>query len=166
MAIKNNKFNSCYIGLGSNLESPIKQINKALTALNELPKSQLIVHSSLYLSKPMGPKDQNDFINAVANLSTQLAPIELLDCLQQIELEQGRELCEENWGPRTLDLDILLYANQVINHPRLRIPHYGMKEREFVLIPLNEIAPELKLPDNSRVSLYANQINTNGIKRL
>ena len=93
----------------------------------------------------MGPQDQPDYINAVVKIQTRLTPIQLLDCTQAIELEQGRVRKDERWGPRTLDLDIILYGNEVIDSERLTIPHYGMKEREFVLYPLAEIAPSITL---------------------
>ncbi len=135
----------CYIAIGSNLADPMAQAESAITALQQLPESQLLSVSSLYGSKPMGPQDQPDYINAVASIETTLGPLPLLDALQQIENSQGRERLQR-WGARTLDLDILLYGNEIIDSPRLTIPHYGMKEREFVLYPLAEIAPELILP--------------------
>ncbi len=141
----------CYIAIGSNLAQPVQQARLAIECLRELPQSELVAVSSLYRSAPMGPQDQPDYINAVAELHTSLAPLELLDATQKIELEQGRQRKDERWGPRTLDLDILLYGDQVIDHPRLTVPHYGMKEREFVLYPLAEIAAELTLPCGSRI---------------
>ncbi|MGX9080354.1 2-amino-4-hydroxy-6-hydroxymethyldihydropteridine diphosphokinase, partial [Klebsiella pneumoniae] len=96
--------------------------------------------SQLYGSRPMGPADQPDYVNAVVRLTTRLAPLALLDQLQSIELEQGRVRKEERWGPRSLDLDLLLYGAECIQSERLTVPHYGMKEREFVLLPLAEIA--------------------------
>ncbi|MCO7227355.1 2-amino-4-hydroxy-6-hydroxymethyldihydropteridine diphosphokinase [Pleionea sp. CnH1-48] len=155
-----------YIGLGSNLSDPIAQVNNALQALETLHDSKLLNASALYRSAPMGPQDQNDYINAVAELSTSLAPIDLLDALQAIENEQGRVRIGERWGPRTLDLDILLYNNKIIEHPRLTVPHYGMKERSFVLIPLAEIAPELVLPDNTPLSDLVANLAKDDIERI
>ena len=155
-----------YIGLGSNLSDPITQVNNALKALETLRDSKLVNASGLYRSAPMGPQDQNDYINAVAALSTSLAPIDLLDALQTIENEQGRVRIGERWGPRTLDLDILLYNNKSIEHPRLTVPHYGMKERSFVLIPLAEIAPELVLPDNTPLSDLVANLAKDDIERI
>ncbi len=134
-----------YIGLGSNLADPPQQLRQALAALNQLPTSRLLCHSSLYRSAPMGPADQPDYVNAVAALETALAPLQLLDELQAIEARQGR-VRAERWGPRTLDLDLLLYSDTLIDHPRLQVPHPGIPAREFVLYPLAEIAPELQLP--------------------
>lgn len=110
-----------YIGLGSNLESPIEQVREALNELAMLPLSRLVVASSLYASRPVGPQDQPDFINAVAALETHLSPLALLDQLQALE-QQHRRRRQRHWGPRTLDLDLLLYANDAIDTPRLRVP--------------------------------------------
>ena len=138
-------YTRCYIAIGSNLADPISQAQEAILALQALAGSNFISVSSLYASKPMGPQEQPDYINAVACIDTCLAPIELLDALQHIENEQGR-VRKEHWGARTLDLDILLCGDEVMSTPRLTVPHYGMKVREFVLYPLAEIAPQLQLP--------------------
>ncbi|PVZ72627.1 2-amino-4-hydroxy-6-hydroxymethyldihydropteridine diphosphokinase [Pelagibaculum spongiae] len=132
-----------WIGLGSNLEQPKQQLLKAQA---ELEKLGVVTISRLYSSSPMGPQDQPDYVNAVAMLKTELAPIALLDALQAIENEHGR-VRNRRWGERTLDLDLLIYDQQQINHPRLTVPHPGIAERDFVLKPLHELAPELKLPD-------------------
>ena len=137
-----------YLALGANLTEPESQLDSACKALLELADSNItpaLTISSYYRSAPMGDVVQPDYVNAVACFHTRLDPIELLDALQQIENEQGRVRLER-WGPRTLDLDLLLYDNQTIDTPRLTVPHYGMKQRSFVLIPLAEIAPELTLP--------------------
>ena len=152
-----------YIGIGSNQAEPVKQAEQAIAALKTLPKTRLTNCSSLYCSTPMGPQDQPDYINAVAELDTRLSALELLDALQQIELSQGRVRKENRWGPRTLDLDILLYGAQEINNTRLTIPHYGIKEREFVLYPLLEIAADLVLPDGSVLSQLAAECDKNGL---
>lgn len=152
---------SVYIGLGSNLDDPVNQIRTALAELARIPHTRLIRQSALYQSKPIGPKDQDDYINCVAKLSTQLPPINLLDQLQNVENIHGRERTGRQWGPRTLDLDLLLYAKQCISEPRLTVPHYGLKERMFVLLPLSEIAPTLKLPDNSLVSQLVTNLASN-----
>jgi len=152
-----------YIGIGSNQADPVKQAEQALAALKNLPKTQLNKHSSLYCSTPMGPQDQPDYINAVAEIETSLSALELLDELQKIELSQGRERKENRWGPRTLDLDIILYDNQQINNTRLTVPHYGMKVREFVLYPLLEIAKDLVLPDGTLLAQLTEQCDVNGL---
>lgn len=135
-----------YIGLGSNLDNPHEQLKNAVRHLKTLPQSQLITLSSLYQSKPVGPQNQPDYLNAVAALDTELEPLALLDALQAIENRQGR-VRQEHWGARTLDLDILLFGNQVIGHERLTVPHPYLTQRPFVLMPLAQINPDLQLPD-------------------
>lgn len=136
-----------YIGLGSNLAEPVQQLRSALAALAALPHTQLLASSSLYASDPLGPADQPRYVNAVAMLDSTLQPHALLDALQRIEQEQGRTRKAERWGPRTLDLDILLFGNRILDDARLQVPHYHMHARPFVLYPLAELAPELLLPD-------------------
>lgn len=135
-----------YIGLGSNLDDPLTQLKSAISHLKQLPLTSLVGLSSLYQSAPVGPQDQPDYINAVAALDTELEPLTLLDALQAIETKQGR-VRKTHWGARTLDLDILLFGNQVINHPRLIVPHPYLSQRAFVLTPLADISPDLQLPD-------------------
>ncbi|QEY59361.1 2-amino-4-hydroxy-6-hydroxymethyldihydropteridine diphosphokinase [Pseudomonas sp. C27(2019)] len=130
-----------YIGLGSNLAEPVQQLDAALAALAQLPSTRLIATSAYYSSAPLGPSDQPRFTNAVAHLETNLTPHALLDQLQAIELSQGRQRNSERWGPRTLDLDILLFGKCIINDERLRVPHYHMHARPFVLVPLAELCP-------------------------
>lgn len=153
-----------YIAIGSNQADPVKQAKQAIAAMKILPKSKLTKASSLYYSAPMGPQDQPNYINAVVQLETQLTALELLDALQQIELSQGRIRTLNHWGPRTLDLDIILYGDQQINSPRLTIPHYGMKVREFVLYPLQEIAADLILPDGTLISQLIATCDRNGLR--
>ncbi|MGM0833850.1 2-amino-4-hydroxy-6-hydroxymethyldihydropteridine diphosphokinase [Halomonas qinghailakensis] len=127
-----------YIGLGSNLDNPVAHVCQALRELNELPLCQLVTQSSLYATRPIGPQDQPDFINAVAALETSLSPLALLDQLQGLEQRHRRRRLR-HWGPRTLDLDLLLYGQSTILHPRLQVPHPHMHERAFVLAPLEEL---------------------------
>ena len=155
---------TAYIGLGSNLDDPEAQIRQALTAIASITDTSISLISSLYFSKPMGPQDQPDYMNAVLALNTSLRPIALLDQLQNIENNAGRVRKENRWGARVLDLDILLFGNEIINSNRLIVPHYGMKEREFVLLPLAEIAPQLILPDGGSVLTLSQNIATNGLK--
>ncbi|MCQ4265171.1 2-amino-4-hydroxy-6-hydroxymethyldihydropteridine diphosphokinase [Stutzerimonas stutzeri] len=156
-----------YIGLGSNLADPQQQLRGALQALAELPQSNLAAVSSLYASDPLGPADQPRYVNAVAVLETGLAPLALLDALQHIELAQGRERKTERWGPRTLDLDILLFGDRMIDEPRLQVPHYHLQARAFVLYPLAEIAPtELVLADGRRLVDLLAACPFNGLERL
>ena len=144
--------NKVYIGLGSNLANPQQQITNALNALAELVGVSDLQVSSLYASKPMGPQDQPDYVNAVACFNWQGEALDLLDKLQTIEQQHGRVRKAERWGPRTLDLDIVLYGNQVINSERLTVPHYGMQERAFVLYPLAQLSPELILPSGTKLA--------------
>lgn len=130
-----------YIGLGSNLAEPVQQLNAALLALAQLPDTRLIATSAYYSSAPLGPSDQPRYTNAVAHLETNLTPHTLLDHLQAIELRQGRQRKAERWGPRTLDLDILLFGERIIDDERLCVPHYHMHARPFVLLPLAELCP-------------------------
>lgn len=139
-----------YIGLGSNLSNPEEQVLNALDSLKTLPETQWVTHSKLYFSRPQGPQDQPDFVNAVALLKTRLSPIALLDCLQALEAAQGK-VKKRHWGERLIDLDILLYGNDTLNTERLIIPHPFMVERDFVLLPLAEISPDLTLPDHSKI---------------
>ncbi|MGD8556714.1 MAG: 2-amino-4-hydroxy-6-hydroxymethyldihydropteridine diphosphokinase [Chromatiales bacterium] len=133
-----------YIGLGSNLDNPRDQVLDALRELALQEGIQLLAQSSLYLSEPMGPQDQPEFINAVAAIETRLEPLLLLEVLQSIEKKHGRKR-ERHWGPRTLDLDLLLYGEERISHPELTVPHPGIAERGFVLLPLREVAPGLAI---------------------
>jgi 2-amino-4-hydroxy-6-hydroxymethyldihydropteridine diphosphokinase len=140
------KFFTTYIALGSNLNHPISQLQTAIVALKQIAHSRIISVSRFYQTAAVGFIDQPDFINAVACLETTLSAQALLLALQKIENAQGRIRQQKN-GPRTLDLDILLYGNETITEPKLTIPHPRMYERAFVLIPLLEIAPNLVLPN-------------------
>ncbi|WP_110654136.1 2-amino-4-hydroxy-6-hydroxymethyldihydropteridine diphosphokinase [Salinicola halimionae] len=133
-----------YVGLGSNLEAPRDQLERALSALALLPLSECVARSSLYASAPVGPRDQPDFINAVAAIRTRLSPLALLDQLQALE-QHHRRVRNRHWGPRTLDLDLLWYDGLARRSPRLTLPHPEMSRRRFVLEPLAEIAPTLTL---------------------
>lgn len=134
-----------YIGIGSNLGSPQENCQRSVTLLDEHPKIEVIARSSFYETEPVGPKNQNWFLNAVAQVTTDLEPLALLDALLSIESSMGR-VRGEKWGPRIIDLDILLYGNRVIDNSRLKIPHPEMTQRGFVLAPLAELAPDLIYP--------------------
>jgi 2-amino-4-hydroxy-6-hydroxymethyldihydropteridine diphosphokinase len=128
-----------YIGLGSNLEQPVRQVTDAIEELKQLPGTRLAACSRLYRSRPMGPADQPDYINAVAMMETELEPGQLLDRLQAIE-HRHKRIRGRRWGARTLDLDVLLFGDRVIETARLLVPHPGISERAFVLYPMREIA--------------------------
>lgn len=142
------------IGLGSNLDDPVRQVDSALSELADLPLTRLLRHSSLYRSAPMGPADQPDYVNAAALLETALEPLELLDALQAIEAAHGRRRMLR-WGPRTLDLDLLAYGDLSLAHPRLVLPHPGIGERAFVLVPMAEIVPDMMIPGVGALAVAA-----------
>ncbi|QOV64832.1 2-amino-4-hydroxy-6-hydroxymethyldihydropteridine diphosphokinase [Kosakonia pseudosacchari] len=148
-----------YIALGSNLASPLDQVNAAITALGEIPQSRIVAVSSLYRTPPLGPPDQPDYLNAAVALETALEPETLLDHTQGIELQQGRVRKAERWGPRTLDLDIMLFGNLTLNTERLTVPHYDMKNRGFMLWPLFEIASDLHFPDGTSLQEILANLN-------
>lgn len=152
-----------YIALGSNLDDPLSQLCRAVSALQALPNSQFDKVSSIYRSVAVGPGTQPDYLNAVALLHTQLTAVELLDALQQIEQQQNRTRGIK-WGPRTLDLDILLYGDKTIESARLTIPHPRMQQRHFVLYPLHEIGTkELVLPDGTALKALLMQCSSEGL---
>lgn len=135
-----------FVGLGSNHAAPVRRLRHALVALANLPATRLQGYSSLYRSPPLGPAWQPDFVNAVAELRTGLKPLTLLGALQRIESQQGRRCSGVRWGPRTLDLDILLWGSLRLKRKGLSVPHRGIADRAFVLYPLFELAPELEVP--------------------
>lgn len=155
-----------YLGLGANLNAPRTQLDHAVAALRALADCEFIGVSHYYASKPMGPQDQPDYVNAVAALKTTLLPEQLLDLTQQIELEHGRVRKAQRWGPRTLDIDILLFGDQVINSERLIVPHYGLTEREFVVYPLLEIAPNITLPNGTLLHSISTNLALNELQQL
>ncbi|NNF40814.1 MAG: 2-amino-4-hydroxy-6-hydroxymethyldihydropteridine diphosphokinase [Woeseiaceae bacterium] len=144
-----------YIGLGSNLLGPSGQVETAFDLLAGLPKTRLVARSSLYRSAPFGGIEQPDFVNAVAALLTRLTARQLFEGLQQIERQRGRERGEARWGPRVLDLDLLVYSGDRIGEPDLTVPHPGIAERNFVLLPLKEVAPGLMVPGIGRLASVA-----------
>ncbi|MGF6423268.1 2-amino-4-hydroxy-6-hydroxymethyldihydropteridine diphosphokinase [Lelliottia sp. 489] len=148
-----------YIAIGSNQASPLEQVNAAVQALSEIPQSRLVQVSAFYRTPPLGPQDQPDYLNAAVVLETSLDAETLLDNTQRIELQQGRQRKAERWGPRTLDLDIMLFGDEVINTDRLTVPHYDMKNRGFMLWPLWEVAPELTFPNGESLQAILQQLN-------
>jgi len=154
-----------YVGLGSNLDDPQQQVTRALEELAALPLTELDARSSLYRSKPMGPQDQPDYINAVARLRTLLSAEVLLDRLQAIESQHAR-VRSQHWGPRTLDLDLLLYGENIIQTERLNVPHPGIAERNFVLYPLAEIDGQLEIPGQGQLMKFLQQCPDTGLTRV
>lgn len=153
-----------YIGLGSNLADPAEQLREAIKALVQLPDTSLSGVSAFYVSDSLLP-GQPRYTNAVAALDTALEPLALLDALQGIENGQGRERLER-WGPRTLDLDILLFGDRLIDEPRLKVPHYHMHARAFVLYPLAELAPSITLADGRNLDDLLADCPFEGLERL
>lgn len=154
-----------FIAIGSNLQQPRLQVERAFEGLARLPRTQLIKRSSLYRTAPVGYDSQPDFINAVAEVETELTPLELLHALLALENEHGRERPFPN-APRVLDLDLLLYNDTIMTTPELALPHPRMHTRGFVLLPLAEIAPELAIPGHGLVGLLAEQCKDQGVEKL
>lgn len=155
-----------YVALGSNLDQPLVQIARAFAALERLPQSRLIARSRLYKTQPLGPQDQPEFINAAAGLLTMLAPRELLVELKRLERELGRAEPVVRWGPRVIDLDLLVHADARISEDDLTVPHPGLPDRNFVLYPLRDLAPELLVPGHGRVSQLAARVGGAGLALL
>lgn len=155
-----------YIGIGSNLDDPVAQVKEAIEELDMLPDTILAERSSLYSSKPMGPQDQPDYVNAVVGLDTLLSPEDLFARMVKIEDLAGRVRDTEKWGPRVLDLDLLLYGKNKIDTAELTVPHPGLHERDFVIIPLAEIAGNLNIPGHGLLSTLINQVENHSLKKV
>lgn len=153
-----------YIALGSNLRHPLEQVQLAISTLSELKDITLLAVSPFYRSVPLGPTNQPDFLNAVIKAKTSLSPESLFEILQKIEFWQGRQRRKERFGPRTLDLDILLYDDLILNSSQLTIPHYDLKNREFVLYPLFDIEPNLLFPDGESLVDRLKKTPKNGME--
>ena len=152
-----------YIGLGSNLSDPAAQVRQALAGLAALPRTLCIAVSRLYGSRPMGPVKQPDFVNAVAGVLTQLSPVELLRELRGQEAGAGRPARHEHWGPRIIDLDVLVFGREQSKSPELVLPHPGVVERNFVLYPLADIAPDLDVPGSGPVRELLARVSADGL---
>jgi 2-amino-4-hydroxy-6-hydroxymethyldihydropteridine diphosphokinase len=139
------------VGLGSNLDGPASQVETAFGMLAAIDRTTLVAKSSLYRSTPLGGIEQPDFVNAAALLTTELDPRAFLQALQAIEIARGRERGEVQWGPRVIDLDLLAYDGVSLDEPGLTVPHPGIAARNFVLLPLREIAPDFRIPGLGRV---------------
>jgi 2-amino-4-hydroxy-6-hydroxymethyldihydropteridine diphosphokinase len=154
-----------YIGVGSNLDDPRAQLVRAFSKLGELPGTRVVLTSPIYRSRPFGPVEQPDFANAVVGLLTQLDPNALLAGLQAIEAARGRPEQRQKWGPRVIDLDVLVYGRERRSDPQLTIPHPGIVERNFVLYPLADIAPDLDIPGLGRVIELRGRVTSDGLRR-
>ena len=153
---------TAYIALGSNLDNPGHQLQRAVDDIDSEKSISLLKCSRLYRSDPVGPPGQPDYCNAVIAVTTDLSPEPLLDTLQAIENKHGR-VRTVRWGPRTLDLDILLYGDEVIDTQRLTVPHYQMHVRSFVLYPLSDIAPDLLVPEHGALSSLLDNVSPDGL---
>jgi 2-amino-4-hydroxy-6-hydroxymethyldihydropteridine diphosphokinase len=149
-----------YIGIGSNLDDPVSQVKEAIEELESIPDSVVAACSSLYSSKPMGAANQPDYVNAVVAMDT------LLSAEVKIEDRQGRDRSGDKWGPRVIDLDLLLYGKKKINTDKLTVPHPGMHERDFVIVPLAEIAGNLNVPGHGYLTTLINQCENHSLKKL
>ena len=154
-----------YVALGSNLDDPLAQVHRAAARLDTIPETHVVAVSPLYRSEPVGPGRQPHYINAVAALDTALSPLALLHCLQAIEAEQGRER-RERWGPRTLDLDLLLAGDLQWDDDELALPHPRLAERAFVLYPLYDISPQLRLPNGQSLASLLATVPPTGLERI
>lgn len=152
-----------WLAVGSNLYKPFQQVNTTINLLKSLPKTSFITCSSYYRSRPFGIHNQPDFLNTVVKLHTELTPEQLLDHTKKIEIYQGRVRTNQRWGPRIIDIDILLFDNLIINTPRLIVPHYDMHHREFMLYPLAELESNLIFPNRIKLDQYLSQVPRNGL---
>jgi 2-amino-4-hydroxy-6-hydroxymethyldihydropteridine diphosphokinase len=148
-----------YLGVGSNMGDKAENIRRARESIASIDGVNLTRSSSLYLTAPWGKTDQDDFINQVLEIETEIEPLNLLHRLQEIEIKLGRQRLEL-WGPRIIDLDVLLYGREIITREELKVPHPHMMQRLFVLVPLSEIAPELEFPDGSTIQEVLDSIKS------
>jgi len=155
-----------YVGVGSNLEEPRRQVELALEGLAQLPRTRRVLVSPLYRSRPFGPVAQADFVNAAVGLLTQAPAEQLLQQLRALEAAAGRPATRVRWGPRVLDLDLLCYGCERRADPGLTLPHPGIVERNFVLYPLADIAPDLELPGLGRVAELKGRVTSEGLALL
>ncbi|MGB5717508.1 MAG: 2-amino-4-hydroxy-6-hydroxymethyldihydropteridine diphosphokinase [Gammaproteobacteria bacterium] len=155
-----------YVGIGSNLDNPVAQVLEAVEEMEMIPDTILVARSSLYRGRPMGPEEQPDYVNAVVSLDTLLSADELHRALVSIEDLQGRSRDGEKWGPRIIDLDLLLYGNNTIETATLTVPHPGMHERDFVIVPLEEIAGNVKIPGRGFLYSLINKCESHSLKKL
>jgi 2-amino-4-hydroxy-6-hydroxymethyldihydropteridine diphosphokinase len=154
-----------YVAIGSNLNQPQTRVNEAFARLATLPSTHLVLRSRLYQTRPMGPQNQPDFVNAAAGLLTQLTARELLAHLLRIEVDMGRNR-QERWGPRLIDLDLVWMVDEMIDEPGLTVPHPGVSTRNFVLYPLADIAPTLAIPGHGNVTELLHRAGGEGISVL
>jgi len=161
-----NAWQPAYVGVGSNLQDPRAQVLNAFEKLGSIAQTRPVILSPLYVSKPFGPVAQPDFVNAVAGVLTQLSPEDLLAQLRTLEQALGRPSRHEKWGPRIIDLDLLIHGRERRDGPELTLPHPGIVERNFVLYPLAAIAPDLDVPGLGRVAWLKERVAVTGLRPL
>jgi len=159
-----DRWQPAYVGVGSNLEDPRAQVLRAIAALSEIPATRVVLVSPLYWSRPLGPVAQPDFVNGVVAVLTRLASRGLLTSLRSIESAFGRPEARQRWGPRIIDLDLLVFGRERCNDPDLTLPHPGVVERNFVLYPLADIAPDLDVPGLGRVAELKRRVASAGLR--
>ncbi len=155
-----------WLGLGSNLRQPVEQLQHAFNRLAESDDIEVLMASSLYQTPPWGDAQQADFVNAVVQIETGLSPLALLHVLQSVEDEMGRRRSDRRWGPRIIDIDLLLYNDYVFHNEELDLPHPRMHERAFVLLPLSELESTLEIPGHGTIGALLTQLDCSGICRL
>jgi 2-amino-4-hydroxy-6-hydroxymethyldihydropteridine diphosphokinase len=155
-----------YVALGSNLDDPRGQVERAFDALARIPRTRLALRSASYRSRPFGPVPQPDFVNAVAGLLTQLDAATLLHELKTLESALGRSTPVVRWGPRLIDLDLLVHGTTRLQEPQLHVPHPGIAERDFVLVPLCDVSPSLLVPGIGRVRSLLAALDSSGLERI
>jgi len=163
--VKSPLWRPAYVAIGSNLNQPSERVLEAYERLRVLPATRLVLRSRLYRTRPMGPQDQPDFVNAAAGLLTQLTARELLGILLGVERDMGRNR-QERWGPRVIDLDLVWMVGEPIDEPDLTVPHPGVSTRNFVLYPLADLAPSLDIPGHGPVSDLMRRAGDDGISVL
>jgi 2-amino-4-hydroxy-6-hydroxymethyldihydropteridine diphosphokinase len=164
--MNNSRWLPAYVGVGSNLADPRSQVGRAIEALGRLPVTRFVVSSPLYRTQPLGDVDQPEFVNAAAGLLTQLTPEDFLAGLRRLERELGREPSRVRWGPRVIDLDLLVVGRETRAGESLTLPHPEIAARDFVLYPLADIAPDLLVPGSGRVAALRDRVANRGIERL
>lgn len=157
------RWRPAYVALGSNLAEPASQVERAIARLAGLPETRLVARSRLWRTTPLGPRDQPDYVNAVAGLLTRLGPHELLAEFKRLEAAMGRLSPPVRWGPRVIDLDLVAFGEERLQEAGLDVPHPGVHERDFVLYPLAELAPALWIPGRGRVATLVRQVENRGL---
>jgi 2-amino-4-hydroxy-6-hydroxymethyldihydropteridine diphosphokinase len=155
-----------YVGLGSNLGDSRSVLRRAIEAIGSFSDTRIVLTSPHYRTVPFGPVEQGAFINAVAGVMTRRSPLEFLQALRSLERQLGRAETRVRWGPREIDLDLLVHGQETLATPELTLPHVGIPERDFVLYPLRDIAPQLHIPGMGRVAELAARVADRGIERL